>query len=179
MLLCLLLPTLAAIWAMREPSPRWRASYFDEAGPGGELAPTLVREERDVNPHDYHWTDPGSLVDIPDERPSVVWESCLTLERAQRVAFQLTSHDHARLTIDGRPVIDNSGRRPLPRTEGVDVSLTAGLHPVRVEYEERAKSAALTLTASFDGKRPQRIAPERLRLPGESPGDPCGSGAGR
>jgi len=177
MLLCLLLPTLAYIWAVREPQPRWRASYFGDERPGGEPVLALVREESDVNPHDHHWTDPRSLLEIPDDRPSVLWDSCLTLERAQSVAFQLTSHDHARLIIDGRAVIDNLGRRPLPRTEGTDVSLAAGVHQLRVEYHERVKSAALTLAASFDGKRPQRIAPERLRFPGESPQSPCGAGS--
>jgi hypothetical protein len=177
MLLCLMLPTLVSIGAVREPAPRWRASYFGDAPPGGEPVLALMREERDVNYHDYHWSDPSALLGIPGDRPSVLWESCLTLERAQSVAFQLTSHDHARLLVDGRPVIDNLGRRPLPRTQGTDVSLGAGEHRVRVEYHEEEKSAALTLLASFDGTRPRRIAPERLRFPDEDPQHPCGTGS--
>jgi hypothetical protein len=103
----------------------------------------------------------------------VLWDSCLSLERAHSVAFQLTSHDHARLFIDGRPVIDNLGRRPLPRTQGTDVSLAAGVHHLRVEYHEQVMSASLTLVASFDGKRPRRIAPERLRFPDGDLKHPC------
>jgi hypothetical protein len=177
MLVCLLVPTLVYLWAVREPQPRWRATYFGEGSPGGEPVLVLMREERDVNFHDYHWADPSALLGIPDDRSRVLWDSCLSLERAQSIAFQLTSHDHARLFIDGQPVIDNLGRRPLPRTQGTDVSLGAGMHHLRVEYDERVKSAALTLAASFDGKRPQRIAPERLRFPGESQQDPCETGS--
>jgi len=175
MLLCLMLPTLVYIGAVREPAPRWRASYFGDAPPGGEPVLALMREERDVNYHDYHWSDPSALLAIPGDRASVLWESCLTLERAQRVTFQLTSHDHARLFIDGRPVIDNPGRRPLPQTQGADASLDAGVHHLRVEYHEEEKSAALTLAASFDGARPQRIAPERLGFPEGDLQHPCGN----
>jgi hypothetical protein len=173
MLLCLLLPTLVYVWAVREPPPRWRASYFSDAPPGGEPVLALTREERDVNYHDYHWSDASALTGIPENRSSVLWESCLILERTQSVAFQLTSHDHARLFIDGRRVIDNLGRRPLPLTQGTNVSLGAGVHHLRVEYHEQVKSAALTLLASFDGTRPRRIAPKRLRFPNEDPRHPC------
>jgi hypothetical protein len=70
-------------------------------------------------------------------------------------------------------VIDNVGQRPVPRTRGTDVSLEAGVHHLRVEYRERVKSASLTLVASFDGTRPQRIAPERLRFPNGDLRHPC------
>jgi hypothetical protein len=179
MLICLLLPTLVYVWAVREPPPRWRATYLGDEQPGGEQVVALTREERDVNYHDYHWADPSALLGIRDDRPSVLWDSCLTLDRAQSVAFQLTSHDHARLFIDGKPVIDNLGRRPLPLTQGTDVSLGAGVHHLQVEYHERVKSASLTLVASFDGERPQRIDPERLRFPDGDPPHPCGSGSKR
>jgi hypothetical protein len=175
MLLCFLLPTLVYLGAVREPAPRWRASYFGDAPPGGEPVLALMREERDVNYHDYHWADPAAQLEIPDDRSHVVWDTCLTLERAQRVTFQLTSHDHARLFIDDRPVIDNPGRRPLPQTQGADASLDAGVHHLRVEYHEEEKSAALTLAASFDGERPQRIAPERLGFPEGDLQHPCGN----
>jgi len=170
MLICLVVPALLYIWAVREPPPRWRATYFDHERPEEVVK---VREERDVNSHDHHWGDAEAVRGISDDRSHAFWDSCLSLERAQRVAFQLTSHDPARLFIDGQPVIDNLGQRPLPRTSGTDVSLEAGVHHVRVEYQERIKSAALTLVASFDGTRPRRIAPERLRLPAGDLQHPC------
>lgn len=171
MLICLLLPTLVYIWAVREPPPRWRATYFDHDGSG--KAVTVVREERDVNHHNHHWQEPIATRGITDDRSDAVWESCLSLESVQSVAFQLTSHDPARLLIDGRLAIDNLGRRPVPRTRGTDISLDAGVHHLRVEYNETVKSAALTLVASFDGKRPRRIAPERLQFPDGDLQDPC------
>jgi hypothetical protein len=170
MLICLLLPAFLYIWAVREPPPRWRATYLDlERG----KATVIVREERDVNHHSHHWEDAVSARGISGNRSKVLWDSCLSLERAQSSAFQLTSHDPARLFIDGQLVIDNLGRRPVPRTRGTDVSLAAGVHQLRVEYHERVTSAALTLVASFDGERPRRIAPERLRFPDGDLQHPC------
>jgi hypothetical protein len=46
---------------------------------------------------------------IPADRFSVRWDSCLTLDVAQEVAFQLTSDDGSRLFIDGKQTIDNWG----------------------------------------------------------------------
>jgi hypothetical protein len=177
MLICLLLPTVVYMCAVQEPPPRWRATYFDRQRPEGEAA--IVREERDVNHHDHHWGDFDALQGIPDDRSNVLWDSCLSLERAHSVAFQLTSHDPARLFIDGQAVIHNLGRRPVPRTRGTDVYLDPGVHHLRVEYHEQVKSASLTLVASFDGTRPRRIAPERLRFPDGDLNHPCGSGSKR
>jgi hypothetical protein len=171
MLICLVVPALLYIWAVREPPPRWRATYFAHERPKGAAA--IVHEERDVNHHNHHWGDPDAIKGISEDRSSVLWDSCLSLERAQSIAFQLTSHDPARLLIDGQPVIDNSGRRPVPRTRGTDASLAAGVHHLRVEYDERVTSAALTLVASFEGERPRRIAPERLRFPDGGLRLPC------
>jgi hypothetical protein len=93
MLICFLLPTLFYIWAVREPPPRWRAAYF--ANERLERV-ALVREERDVN-HD--WNRRGPPEGVPADRFGVRWDSCLDLERAQVVAFQLTTQGDARLLI--------------------------------------------------------------------------------
>jgi hypothetical protein len=167
MLICILLPTLLYIWTVREPPPRWRAAYFGNERLEGVA---LVRAERDVNRGSNGRNLPEG---IPADRFGVRWDTCLTLERARAVAFQLTSHDEARLLIDDQVVIDNLGQRPVPRTRGTDVSLDAGAHHLCVEYHQRAKPALLTLVASFDGQRPQRIAPERLRFPDGDSQHPC------
>jgi len=168
MLVCLLLPTLLYIWAVREPPPRWRAAYFGNERLEGV---PVVREERDVA-HD--WKRQGPPQGIPAARFSVRWDSCLTLERAQTVAFQLTSDDGSRLFVDGVLVIDNWGSRRLPRTRGTDVLLQAGERHLRVEYSQLTGPASVTFVASLDGKRPRRIAPEHLRFPNGDPQHPCG-----
>jgi beta-glucosidase len=166
MVICLLLPTLVYMWAVREPTPRWRAAYF----PNGRFeAAALVRDERDVN-HD--WRERGLADQIPGDRFSARWDSCLRLEHGQSVAFQLTSADPARLFIDGEPVIDDWGKHPR-RTRGIDVTLQAGAHHLRVEYDGLRESASVTLAASFDDQRPRRIAPERLRFPDGDWHHPC------
>jgi hypothetical protein len=167
MLICLLLAALIYLLAVREPPPRWRATYFDHERLEGQA---LVREERDVN-HD--WERGGPLEGFPVDHFSARWDTCLTLEREQSVTFQLTSDDGARLFIDGRPAIDIWARHIRSLTRGTDVLLRAGMHHLRVEYYERVSVASVTLAASFDEKRPRRIAPERLRFPDGDERHPC------
>jgi beta-glucosidase len=167
MLICLLLATLIYLLVVREPPPRWRATYFGNERLEGQA---LVREERDVN---YDWQRGGPVEGIPNDQFSARWDSCLTLERAQSVAFQLTSDDGSRLFIDGRLAIDIWGRHMRSLTRGTDVPLQAGMHHLRVEYYERVSVASVTLAASFDNGRPRRIAPERLRFPDGDQEHPC------
>ena len=167
MLICLVLGTLVYLLAVREPPPRWRAAYFGNQRLEG---PALVRAERDVK-HD--WQRGGPLEGISEDKFSARWDSCLTLERAQRVTFQLTSDDGSRLFIDGRPAIDIWDRHIRSLTRGTDVWLGAGMHHLRVEYYERVSVASVALTASFDTRRPRRIPPERLRFPDGDEQHPC------
>lgn len=168
MLISLLLPTILYIWAVQEPAPRWRATYFDNASFEGA---GLVREELDV---DHDWRGRRTEEGFPNEELSARWDTCLSLEDGQSVAFQLTSADGARLFIDETPAIDNSGSHPR-RTRGTEVTLQAGVHHLRVEHTGAAQSAAVTLVASFDDNRPRRIAPERLSFPDGDSQQPCKS----
>jgi len=168
MFLCLLVPTLLYIWAVREPPQRWRAAYFDNERMEG-LA--VVREERDVD-HDWSRRDPPT--GIPSERFSARWDSCLTLDRTQTVAFQLSSDDGSRLYIDGALVVDNWDQGERAQTRGTDVSLETGEHHLQVEYRQMTGLAFVTLAASLDGKRPRRIPPEHLRSPDGDAQRPCG-----
>lgn len=166
MLLCLLLPTLLYIWTVREPPPPWRAAYYGNERFEG---PPIVHAESDLN-HDGK--DRSPIEGIPGDRFSARWDTCLTLGHSQSVAFQLTSDDSAHLLIDSQQVIDDW--EPHARhTRGADVSLEAGVHHLRVDYSQLEGSDFVTLTASFDGERPQRIAPGRLRFPREDAQRPC------
>lgn len=178
MVICFLVPTLLYMVAVREPSPRWRAAYFSNERLEGV---PLVRKERDVN---HNWGVRRSpLETIRVDHFSARWDTCLVLERAQSVAFQLTSDDGSRLFIDGQLAIDNWGPRPRsytrgskilrPLTSGVDVPLQAGVHHLRVEYYEEIDHSLVTLLSSFEGERPQRIAPERLQFPDGDWQRPC------
>ncbi|MFW2390500.1 MAG: PA14 domain-containing protein [Polyangiales bacterium] len=168
MLICLLLPTLIYICAVQEPEPRWRATYFDNASLEGE---GRLNEERDVD-HDWRGARPGD--GTPDDAFSARWDSCLSLEDEQSVAFQLSSAGGARLLIDDAPVIDDWGSHPL-RTKGTELTLPAGVHHLRVEFSSTVESPSVTLVASFDEERPRRIAPERLRVLDGDSQQPCKS----
>lgn len=169
MWVCLLVPASIYLLFAREPAPRWRAAYF--SNPGLEGAP-LVRRERDVH-HD--WRDGTPADGLPSDEFSARWDSCLVLDVAQSVAFQLTSDDGARLWIDGRAVLDDWERQGRG-TRGTNVSLDEGVHHLRVEYHELSGLASVVLAASFDETRPARIAPERLRFPDSDAQLPCPAG---
>jgi beta-glucosidase len=172
MLVCLLVPTLVYLFAVQEPAPRWRAAYFDNARFEGAAE---VREERDVG-HDWKGRRPAE--GSGGDELSARWESCLRVKEGQRIALQLTSRDGSRLFIDGVQVIDNWGSHPR-RTRGTELTLKAGVHPMRVEYSGLLESASVTLAASFDHERPRRIAPERLRLPEGDREGSCGVNTGK
>ena len=159
MLLCLLVPTLLYVWAVREPSPRWRAAYYDDASMETAI---VVREERDVS-HDWSRREPPA--GVPNEHFSARWESCMALNRQQNVAFQLISSGGSRLFVDQALVIDNWNLRPSLQTGGIDLVLAAGLRHIRVESRHGDGAGSVTLLASLDGRRPTRISPEQLRSP--------------
>lgn len=166
MFACWLLPAVAYIALAQEPQPRWRAAYFADADFEG--TPT-VRQEGDV---DHDWGPRGSSDHPGDNGFAVRWDTCLSLEGPKTIAFQLTSETGARLLVDGRAVIDDWEAHPR-HTRGVETTLEAGTHHLRVDYRGGPESASVVLAASFDGERPARIDPERLHFPDGETQRPC------
>jgi hypothetical protein len=66
---------------------------------------------------------------------SVQWFGYLTAPRAGRYTFALTSDDAAALSVDGRRLIDNSGRHAAI-TRTADVDLSRGPHAVLIEFTQ-------------------------------------------
>ena len=78
------------------------------------------------------------------------------IERAGVYGFSLASDDGAKLSIDGRLVIDNDGEHP-PLEKTGEADLTAGVHTVRVSYfQGRRFHVALVLQVAPPGE-PLRI----------------------
>jgi hypothetical protein len=68
----------------------------------------------------------------------------LTIDTAGSYEFQLTSDDGSRLFIDGKQVINNDGLHGAEARTG-SVTLTAGVHDLRVEFFEATGGQELTL----------------------------------
>ncbi|MEH0985288.1 ricin-type beta-trefoil lectin domain protein [Micromonospora sp. CPCC 205556] len=69
----------------------------------------------------------------------------LNVTTAGSYSFRLTSDDGSRLTLDDKVVINHDGLHgPTPPKEG-SVTLTAGLHPLRIDHFERTGGQQITL----------------------------------
>lgn len=69
----------------------------------------------------------------------------LVVAQAGTYRFRLTSDDGSKLTIDDRVVIDHDGLHgPTPPKEA-DLTLTSGLHPLRIDHFERTGGQQVTL----------------------------------
>jgi hypothetical protein len=145
----------------------WAATYYDRSDFTGQ---SVERRDRDVN---FEWKDEPPMDTIPADRYSVRWDSCLSVGKAQDVAFQLVSDDGSRLFLDGEQIVDNWGKHEL-QARGATVRLRAGVHHLRVEYFEHRDAASVALSASFAGEKPGPIPAAMLSAPsGDDDDDPC------
>lgn len=149
----------------------WRGEYYGQEEFAG--TPTLVRD--DAVEHDWGYKSPHP--ELPPERFSIRWDTCLVLDADAEPTFQLVSDDGSRLVVDGQKVIDNWGKHRV-RSRGGSVPLSAGVHHLRVEYFEDAKTASISLRMTVTGDDPPSSVPaEMLRYPGDvlDTRDPCGA----
>ncbi len=146
----------------------WRATYYNRIDFTGQ---TEARRDLDLR---FDWGTDSPMDEIPKDRFSVRWDSCLTVPSDRNVAFQLVSDDGSRLFVDGREVVDNWGKHEVT-AKGATIDLTAGEHHLRVEYFEDKNNASVALLASLDGAAPDSIPRTMLRAPEDGDDDsPCG-----
>lgn len=85
----------------------------------------------------------------PPNTFSVQWFGYLSVARAGRYTFTLTSDDAAFLSVDGRRVIENPGRHEaLTRTTAI--ALTRGPHAVLIEFTQYGGSYAIDWQSARD-----------------------------
>lgn len=147
--------------------PRWLGRYFRQPGFAG--APALRWEENLA----FDWGRGAPIAGFPTDHFSVRWETCLVLPARRSVAFLLTSDDGTSLYVDGKLLVDNRGGGPI-RTRGADVTLGAGVHHLRMDYEEQTGNALAALNVSLDGRAPRPPPVGALLRPRTgSPDGPC------
>ncbi len=135
----------------------WRGAYHSLPDLRGDVT---IRHDLDLR---FDWGRAPPMDVIPADRYSVRWDTCLTLDAPRTVPFQLTSDNRARLFIDDKLVLQTQGKQLQAR--GAAIKLTAGVHPVRVEYTKVGRESHIGLTASLDGEPPQALPFSRLSAP--------------
>jgi hypothetical protein len=169
-----LLPILAytAVKADITGDGPWRATYFSDRKLEEEIK---VMRELDMT-HD--WGKDAPFEDLPPDKFSVRWDTCLRIDESKTVTFLVNANDAARVLIDGQVVIDaweKTTEGPKRGFGSVELPLEAGIHHLRVEYFESLGSASIKFAASFDGEVPVAIPNERLAYPGDNldEDEPC------
>ena len=144
------------------PGP-WRAAFFENRELSGP--PKAVTQHSAI---DFNWGLDAPLADFREDNFSIRWDTCLTVDTAVTVTFQLGSDDGSRLLIDGRAIIDHWGAHPFSTKAGV-TALTPGVHHVEVQYSELNWDARIRLSADKG-----LLSRERLAHPTPDPALPCG-----
>jgi hypothetical protein len=116
----------------------WRAEYFNNTALAG--SPVVVRDEAQIN---YTWS--GSTVSgVTADQFSVRWTSNLSLDSGV-YRFSATADDGVRLWVNNQLVLDQW--RDQPATPFVvDVSVSGGAVPVRMEHYDNGGTAVAALT---------------------------------
>jgi mono/diheme cytochrome c family protein len=129
-----------------------------------KLKPINVEEEHDGLISVSH-ADRNELVGL-------VWEGRITAPKAGKFTFRLDADDCARVIVDGKKVVEVRGIGPADgsRAKQGQIQLSAGPHPIRIEYVEFRGQEAIALAMKGPGipgwrnLSDQPIPPERPSL---------------
>ncbi len=116
----------------------WRGEYFDNPTLSG--TPVVVRNDSDVK---FNWGRSSPDPRIPVDNFSARWTRTLGFE-GRLYRFSLQADDGVRLWVDDNLLIDE-WHAATPQVYTSDVSLSAGLHNVRIEYYEGVLDAYIFL----------------------------------
>ena len=136
----------------------WLARYYPELDFGGE---PVVRYDPAI---DFDWLGDAPAADVPADRYTVRWDSCLELPADDVVELRIGSDDGSRVFVDGEQVID-SWRDQAGNWASRRAELDAGVHHLRVEYYENGGNALaiLELKTAAGPVPAEWLRPPRLR----------------
>ena len=111
------------------------AEYFNNTSRAG--TPVLTRQDAQVN---FTWGSGSPDPSVNADNFSVRWTGNLNVTTAGSYTFKMSGDDQAYLTIDGQNILNINGTgTSLPLT------LSAGLHTIRLEMYEGGGNATTTL----------------------------------
>lgn len=92
------------------------------------------------------------------DRPyTVQWVGWLHVPRAARYEFATSSDDGSWLYIDDALLVDNGGEHPAIERRG-SIDLTAGLHALRLDYQQQRGGDYLAVSVGTDGRPVRPLA---------------------
>ncbi|MBX3062133.1 MAG: SH3 domain-containing protein [Anaerolineae bacterium] len=131
--------SLSVSWnPLLTPSSAWTAQYYNNPDLAG--APVISRYEGGIN---YFWGLGSPDPAVAPDNFSARW-TITTPFNAGTYRFTLAGDDGIRLFIDNILVI-NQWKDQVLTAYTIDVTLTAGLHTLRVEYYDRVGQATVRL----------------------------------
>ena len=131
----------------------WRSIYAD-AHPDGRPIDVSVAENASFAAYNV------------DAKPavgpySIEWYGLLRIDEGGAYTFWTDSDDGSWLYVDGRLVVDNGGRHGLERQSGT-IDLTAGLHPLRVRFNDLGGTGLLDVYWNPPGVVERQPIPNEL-----------------
>ncbi|WP_446210898.1 ricin-type beta-trefoil lectin domain protein [Micromonospora sp. IBSANI012] len=166
-------PVLTTIAALVMATGVWVTPAH--AAPAQEPGVTLRVFDVQVPLNEICTLKPGQTPNVDKLMPTINWTSTtdfgfdqyfvsqvlgnLNIAQAGSYTFRLTSDDGSRLSIDDKVVINHDGLHgPTPAKEGT-VTLTAGLHPLRIDHFEREGGQQITLEWKTPGSSAFVVVP--------------------
>jgi len=134
---------------------------------GGGLRGRYFHGENWEGPPFQTRVDPFLLYQWPEDRPtagpfSVTWTGDLLAPTDGPYHFRLNADDGVRFWVDDQAV-GESMQPDRPNTVEVTLTLSAGRHPVRIDYFQRGGGKAMAFYWTPPGQAAQPVGPENLR----------------
>lgn len=125
---------------MQQPQPTgtFSAQYFSDMNLGRQV---LTRTDSAVN---FNWGSGRPALQVPTDRFSARWTGSFNFVGGNRT-FTVTADDGVRLYVDGRLILDKWINQPAT-TYNQTISLSEGVHTVRLEYFENGGQAVAKLS---------------------------------
>lgn len=153
---CPVVPVVAPTCAPPRPTPaptavgvdRWVGEFF--CSPELTGLPAFVREAEVI---DFDWWLGPPISGLPREGYAVRWTGQWSFPRTCRYRFRLLLKGAARLSVDGRVLLD-LWDSPPPAEYQADADLGAGVHALQLEFRSTGPKARVQLRWEYAGAVP-------------------------
>lgn len=134
----LLTAALFGTTALAQDGIVWQGRYYNNANLNG--SPAYTRTDNGIN---FNWGE-GAPNGLNADNFSVQWVTQSYIEAGNYV-FSLRADDYARVVVDGNTIIDTFETGELDEDVEAELSLTADVHTIRVDYQELFGPAFISL----------------------------------
>ena len=149
---------LLAFLALRSPPKNWLLEYYRNPRLEGPATRAWIRRAN------FGVPDDSLLTGVPEREDfSLRLQSCLVLPQAGQLVFRLKADDQARLSVDGKLLLQAEAKQG--GKEKAAVELEPGSHTLGIEYANARGAAELHLDVQQPGTRGFRSVQALTRRP--------------